>query len=223
MTIIERPRTPLAAEKPPEFMRPLFQQFARPSGWLGRIAGSLMAKGTDDDRWLVDLLEVQPDDRVLEVGFGPGVAIELIAARATRGLVAGVDPSDVMVRQATKRNWQAVQDGRVQLRQGSVSELPFPDASFTKVLALHSIYFWPSVEAGLRELYRVLSTGGRLAIGVRMYQPKSGLINPSRYGLTDDQVQDITSTLEHVGFRDVETQHRTLRGETITAILGRHP
>src|SRR5438105_12614919 len=217
MTIIERPRTPLAAEKPPEFMRPLFQQFARPSGWLGRIAGSLMAKGTDDDRWLVDLLEVQPDDRVLEVGFGPGVAIELIAARATRGLVAGVDSSDVMVRQATKRNWQAVQDGPVQLRQGSVSELPLPDASFTKVLALHSIYFWPSVEAGLRELYRVLSTGGRLAIGVRMYQPKSGLINPSRYGLTDDQIQDIRSTLEHIGFRAVETQQRALRREMITA------
>ena len=221
--MIEHPLAPRTTETPPQLLRPLFQQFARPSGWLGRIAGSLMAKGADDDRWLVDLLEVQPDDRVLEVGSGPGVAIELIAARATRGLVVGVDPSDVMVRQATRRNRQAVQDGRVQLRQGSVSELPFADSSFTKALALHSIYFWPSVETGLRELYRVLSPDGRLAIGVRMYQPKAGRLNPSRYGLTDDQVQDITSTLEHVGFRDVETQHRTLRRETITAILGRHP
>src|SRR5207253_10930844 len=125
-------RTPLAAEMPPQLMRPLFQQFARPSGWLGRLAGSMMAKGTEDDRWLVDLLELQPDDRVLEVGFGPGVAIESIAARATHGLVAGVDPSDVMVRQATKRNWQAVQDGRVQLQQGCVAQLPFPDSTFTK-------------------------------------------------------------------------------------------
>ena len=221
--MIEHPLAPRTTETPPQLLRPLFQQFARPSGWLGRIAGSLMAKGADDDRWLVDLLEVQPDDRVLEVGSGPGVAIELIAARATRGLVVGVDPSDVMVRQATKRNRQAVQDGRVQLRQGSVSELPFADSSFTKALALHSIYFWPSVETGLRELYRVLSPDGRLAIGVRMYQPKAGRLNPSRYGLTDDQVQDIASTLEHSGFRDVETQHRTLRRETITAIQARHP
>jgi ubiquinone/menaquinone biosynthesis C-methylase UbiE len=182
-----------------------------------------MAKGADDDRWLVDLLDVQPEDRVLEVGFGPGVAIELIAARATRGLVAGVDPSDVMVRQATKRSWQAVEAGRVQLQQGTVSALPFPDSSFTKALALHSIYFWPSLEQGLRELYRVLSPGGRLAVGVRMYQPKAGRLNPSRYGLTEDQVQDIKSTLESVGFRDVETQQRVLRRETITAILGRHP
>jgi hypothetical protein len=80
MTISERSRAPLAAEKPPELMRRFFQQFARPSGWLGRIAGSMMAKGAEDDRWLVDLLDVQPDDRALEVGFGPGVAIALIAA-----------------------------------------------------------------------------------------------------------------------------------------------
>src|SRR5207253_9124548 len=112
--MIEHPLAPPTAETPPQLLRPLLQQFARPSGWLGHIAGLLMAKGADDDRWLVDLLEVQPDDRVLEVGFGPGVAIELIATRATRGLVGGIDPSDVMVQQATKRNRQAVQEGRVQ-------------------------------------------------------------------------------------------------------------
>jgi hypothetical protein len=81
------------AERPPELLRPLFQQFGRTSGLLGRLAALLMAKGADDDRWLVDLLDMQPDDCVLEVGFGPGAAIELIAARATRGLVGSVDPS----------------------------------------------------------------------------------------------------------------------------------
>jgi ubiquinone/menaquinone biosynthesis C-methylase UbiE len=104
-----------------------------------------------------------------------------------------------------------------------VSALPFPDSSFTKALALHSTYFWPSLEQGLRELYRVLSPGGRLAIGVRMYQPRAGRLSPSRYGLTDDQVGGIKLTLESVGFEDVETQQRLLRRETITAILARHP
>src|SRR5205085_2607348 len=138
---------------------PLFDQFARPSGLLGRLAGRLMAKGVEDDEWLVNLLEIEPYDRVLEVGLGPGVAIELMAARATNGLVAGVDPSGVMLHEAKRRVWPGVEQGRIDLRDGTIAALPFPDASFTKALALHSIYFWPSIEFGLKELHRVLRPG----------------------------------------------------------------
>jgi SAM-dependent methyltransferase len=117
-----------------------------------------MAKGNEDDAWLIRLLEIGPEDRVLEVGFGPGVAIELLAARATDGFVAGIDPSDVMVGQARSRNRSAVEQGRVDLREGTVASLPIPDASFTAALALHSVYFWPSIVAGLRELCPLLAT-----------------------------------------------------------------
>ena len=182
-----------------------------------------MAQGTDDDRWLVDLLEIQPADHVLEVGSGPGVALELMAARATHGLVAGVDPSDVMVRQARRRNWAAVQDGRVVLHQGTVAALPYADAFFTKALALHSIYFWPSIEEGVRELHRVLRPGGRLAIGVRMHRPQAGRFNPARYGLTAHQLAEIRSVLDAVGFADMQTRQRDLGRETVTALVARRP
>src|SRR5579875_3191486 len=97
----------------------LFAQFARPSGPLGRVAGWMMARTDADDRWIVDLLDVQPDDRVLEIGFGPGVAIALLAARATAGIVVGVDPSDVMAQQAARRNRAAVRAGRVRSRRAA--------------------------------------------------------------------------------------------------------
>jgi len=58
--------------RPPRLLRPLFEQFGRPSGLLGRLAGRIMAKADADDRWVTDLLEVRPDDRVLDVGCGPG-------------------------------------------------------------------------------------------------------------------------------------------------------
>jgi ubiquinone/menaquinone biosynthesis C-methylase UbiE len=209
------------AERPPGWLRPLFDQFARPSGWLGRLAGALMAKTEDDDRWIVDLMDVQPADRVLEVGFGPGVAIRLIAERATQGFVAGVDPSDVMLRQATQRNQAAVASSKVELRCGSVESLPYSDAAFDKVVALHSLYFWPSLEQGLREITRVLVPGGLLVLGVRMKRSGVGRLNPSRYGLTDQAVAEIIATLSALGYTDVQTHQREFTRDTVTAILAR--
>jgi len=210
-----------AAEQPPRLLRGLLGQFGRPSGALGRLAGQLMARGDEDDRWIVELLDVQPDDRVLDVGFGPGVAVQLIAERATSGLVAGVDPSDVMVQQATHRNEAAAKAGRVDLRRGTVQYLPYPDGFFTKACALHSVYFWQSLEKGLRELRRALAIDAILVLAVRMRRAGAGRLDPSRYGLTDEQVASIQRTLESLGYRDVSTRQRRFPRETVTAIIGR--
>lgn len=73
--------------------------------------------------WAVSLLDVQPADRVLEVGFGPGVAIAEFAGRATHGHVFGIDHSRAMVRHASRRNAVAVRAGRVHLTHASVERL----------------------------------------------------------------------------------------------------
>src|SRR5215207_10369885 len=94
-------------------------QFGRPHGFAGRLAGWEMALRPSNrkrNRWAVALLEVQPHDCVLEVGFGPGLAIRELVRRATDGLVMGIDHSEVMVRQAAVRNRAAVEQGRVELR-----------------------------------------------------------------------------------------------------------
>ena len=132
------PTTPgqTAAGKRPARSR-LRKQFGRPTGWLGALAGQLMArKNRAMNLAAVELLDVKPTDRILEIGFGPGVAIEALSRSATVGLVAGIDPSAVMLRQATKRNRQAIEAGRVVLKSGTASELPFDDGAFDKVLAV---------------------------------------------------------------------------------------
>ncbi|HLH21124.1 MAG TPA: class I SAM-dependent methyltransferase [Chloroflexota bacterium] len=199
----------------------LFAQFARPSGPLGRVAGWLMARTDADDRWIVDLLDVQPDDRVLEIGFGPGVAIALLAARATAGIVVGVDPSDVMAQQAARRNRAAVRAGRVALAQGSATALPFGAAQFTKACAIHALYFWSPLDAALREAYRVLAPGGLLVLAGRTLRPHASRFDPSRYGLSDAQLGAIVAGLETAGFDDVTEQRRDLGRETIAALLAR--
>src|SRR5215207_2443724 len=205
-----------AAPVPPAFLRPLFSQFGCPRGWLGGLAGRFMAKNTYDDEWLADVLDVEPDDRVLEVGFGPGVGIGVLARRAHRGLVAGVDPSDVMLRQARRRNARAIEASRVDLRLGMAERLPFDDASFTKACALHSVYFWPSVEGGVAEMARVLEPGGRVAIGVRMRAQRGGVFNPSRYGMTPEQVDELVNVLGRHGFTQLSTPRRDFPRELLT-------
>lgn len=123
--------------------------FGRPQGLLGRLGGHIMARmNAACGAWVAQLLDVHPTDRVLEVGFGSGVVVAWLAARATAGLVAGVDPSPEMVGQALARNREAVRGGRVDLRCASVESLPFPDGQFDKVLAINAVQVWPDPRAG---------------------------------------------------------------------------
>jgi len=152
--------------------------FGCPKGILGQLGGIIMARTNQKcAAWVIALLDIQPHDRVLEVGFGPGVGIQLLAKSASAGYVAGVDYSEAMVEQATARNVQAIESGRVDLRHGSVECLPFEDNTFDKALAINSMQVWPDAVAGLQETRRVLKPGGRIALGFTPYsgQPQSGV------------------------------------------------
>jgi ubiquinone/menaquinone biosynthesis C-methylase UbiE len=143
-------------------------QFMRPHGIWGRLAGWEMALRSSNRRrnaWAVDLLDVRAIDRVLEIGFGPGIAIRELNERATRGYVCGIDHSKEMVRQARRRNRRAVRAGRVDLRVGSVESLPAAlDGPFDRVLAVNNMGMWRDPDERLKELRSIMSSGGRIAI-----------------------------------------------------------
>jgi SAM-dependent methyltransferase len=156
----------------------LMRMFGRPKGILGRLGGIVMARTNQKcAAWVIDLLGIQPNDSVLEVGFGPGVGIELLARLVSGGYVAGIDPSEEMIEQAKARNVKAIERGRLDLRYGSAESLPFEGNTFTKALAINSMQVWPDAVAGLREMQRVMKPGGRIALGFTPYsgQSKNGL------------------------------------------------
>jgi ubiquinone/menaquinone biosynthesis C-methylase UbiE len=158
--------------------KPLMRMFGRPEGILGWLGGLIMARvNRDAAAQVIELLDARPDDKVLEVGFGPGVAIQLLLHRVPTGSVAGVDQSQEMVRQAGARNADALRSRRVDLRYGSVERLPFTDETFDKALAINSMQAWQDAGAGLREIRRVLKHGGNVALGftVNSGQPKEGV------------------------------------------------
>jgi SAM-dependent methyltransferase len=147
--------------------RVLRAQFGRPSGLLGTAAGYIMARtpsNLERIRWTLSLLDVKAGDRVLEVGFGPGVAIELLSKVATAGFVAGIDHSQEMVRHASRRNAKAVREGRVALHRASASAPPAFDRPFDKIFTINSIHFWEDPVDCLTKLRRLLRPGGVMAV-----------------------------------------------------------
>ena len=117
-------------------------------------------------------LEVEARDAVLEIGCGSGHQLLGMASRVTRGFVAGVDPSELMLRHARQRNRRFIRKGRLRLVQGSSSDLScFESGSFDKAFAVDVIHFWSDPRSDLRELWRVLRPGGRLLLG---YGPTPG-------------------------------------------------
>jgi ubiquinone/menaquinone biosynthesis C-methylase UbiE len=158
-------------------------------------------------RWTVALLDLQPTDHVLEIGFGPGIGIQHAVAQATAGVVAGVDYSPAMVRMARHRNVAAIRARRVVLTHGNVGALPYPDAAFDKAFTIHCIYFWADPRACLAEVRRVLRPSGRLAVTIMPKDrwPPSRTAPPDLFTLyTPDEVARLLSL---AGFRDVRVEH----------------
>jgi ubiquinone/menaquinone biosynthesis C-methylase UbiE len=154
------------------------RMFGRPRGVLGRLGGIIMARANADcGAWVTELLEVEANDSVLEVGFGPGVIIQRLSKLASAGHVAGIDPSREMVEQARARNAIGIKGGLVDLQRGSVESLPFDDNSFDKALAINSMQVWPDSNTGLTEIRRVMKPGASVAIGFTSYsgQQNKGL------------------------------------------------
>jgi SAM-dependent methyltransferase len=148
-------------------IRRLVGQFGRPHGLPGHVAGWVMGHRSSNRRrnlWVVSLLDVTPTDRVLEIGFGPGIAVQALSRLAIEGRVYGVDASDVMVRQARRRNAGAVRSGRVDLRVGSVDRLPAFGDQLDKILAVNSMGFWPEPAKRLKEVRDRLRPGGVIAL-----------------------------------------------------------
>jgi ubiquinone/menaquinone biosynthesis C-methylase UbiE len=179
------------------------------------LAAHLVARLTGEaNRWMVDCLEVGPGDRLLDVGCGPGLAVEY-AAGVRGARAAGVDVSEVMVRQARRRNRRAIARNVVEIQRADAARLPYADASFTAAATLNSLQFWPSPEAGLAELERVLVPGGRVAV---VLMARTG--DPSHVD-DPDWVVETTDVMAAAGFSDVRAEARTFGGVPHRALLGR--
>jgi ubiquinone/menaquinone biosynthesis C-methylase UbiE len=168
---------------------------------LDVILGHVMAIETASlNSQALELLGLQPSDRLLEVGFGHGRTIRSAAAQVPQGFVAGVDVSEDMVRMAQRRCVELVGKGLVELTVGDSRRLPYVDTSFDKVLSVHTIYFWKEPVKDLGEMFRVLRPGGRLVLGFRAKSDNGATSDFPETVYSFYSIDEVSTLLESAGF-----------------------
>ena len=168
----------------------------------------LFNRNPESNRIVVDLLDLTPHDRVLEVGCGPGAAIEHAAERIGADRVAAVEPSPTFVDMARRRVPGA------DVRDGSATEIPFDDGTFTVIWSIASMHHWPERDQGLAAQTAKLAPGGRLVIAER-------LLDKPGHGITPDQTTDVACLLERLGCAEVRTFTQANGNKTIQLIEAR--
>jgi cyclopropane fatty-acyl-phospholipid synthase-like methyltransferase len=122
-------------------------------------------------RWAVDLLAVEPSHRILEIGPGRGVALELISERLDEGTAIGIERSATAVAAARQRLRPAIERGVADVRHIAVEDADYPPATFDTVFAVNVNTFWTrDARADLARIRRWLVPGGRLIL---VYEPPS--------------------------------------------------
>jgi SAM-dependent methyltransferase len=120
--------------------------------------------------WGLEQVHLEKQFTMLDVGCGGGRTIHKLATVASEGQVYGIDYSPASVAAARHNNAEWIESGRVHIQPGSVSHLPFPDGTFDIVTAVETHYYWPDLEADMREILRVLRPGGRLVVIAETYK-----------------------------------------------------
>lgn len=185
------------------------------TGLVGTLIATIMAKETRGDNfWAIETLAPKEGQHILDIGTGHGNALAELAKRTTNGLAAGIDPSEVMVRMASRRNAEAIRAGAINVVAGNANALPFPDGSFDGALAVHVLYFWPDLVRPFAEIARVLKPGGRLVLLFRTSgDPRTASFPSSAYRFRS--VDEVRTALEQAGFM-VERVTGHLQGERMT-------
>jgi ubiquinone/menaquinone biosynthesis C-methylase UbiE len=194
-------------------------QCQKPRGWLGRLELWRMnlshSRVTD---WGLTHIPIEDHYTILEVGCGGGRTISKLAARATQGKVYGVDYSEESVAASKRTNARWIDMGRVEVRYGSVSQLPFPDGMFDLVTAVETHFWWPNLPANMREIFRVLKSGGKLIIIAEVYKGANTMVSKlvekfaSRTGMSLLSADEHHELFAKAGYSDVQIIEKRNKG-----------
>ena len=198
-----------------------------PSKPTGRAGADMLRymneEHSDLTLWALDLIAYNKEDRILDIGCGGGATLRCLYDRVPDGHLTGVDYSDVAVALSGETNADIIASGRMEIVSGSVSDLPFEDASFDKIVTVESFYFWPDPIESLKEVRRVLSPGGVFLLVSEIYERADLTLhcreNIEKYHMNVPGIREFQEMFLSAGF--AETVIHTREGEFWIAVEGK--
>jgi ubiquinone/menaquinone biosynthesis C-methylase UbiE len=179
-------------------------QAKKPTGFVGRFLARGMALGHRSFyKNTAKVLDLQPDDKYLEIGFGSGLFIKKYASHVSR--IAGLDYSEDMVNLASSINENLIKSGKAEFKQGTVSNIPWNNDEFSAVAGIETFFFWPEPEASLEEIFRVLAPEGRLVLEMAYNKDdgKDHTKHIKKYNFTLYSGEEMKALLKEAGFSDI--------------------
>lgn len=186
------------------FRKFIASQFKRPTGVIGILTSNLMIKGNDKnyDRLIRDL-ELQPDDKILEIGYGPGLGIHKLAEICSSCTIHGIDFSKLMYIRAGWYNKDYVKAGKVQLQYGDFLKVPVASNDYDKIFCLNVVYFWNELSVPFQKVFTILKNGGSF----HMYMAGKSFLEKSKAPdsiFNKYSIDQVVEALKAAGFISVE-------------------
>jgi len=190
-------------------------QFKKPTGLFGIFTSNMMVKNNQKnyDKIIKDL-DLQANDNLLEIGYGPGIGIQMIAQLCPDCTIHGIDFSKLMYKKASKHNKPYIDNGRVQLQYGDFLKTSALDNNYDKVFCLNVVYFWDELNSPFEKVLSLLKKGGAFHIYMA---DKNTLIEKKAPDSVFNKysIEQVKETLKATGFENVE--HHVEKGLYIKA------
>jgi cyclopropane fatty-acyl-phospholipid synthase-like methyltransferase len=184
-------------------IRLIGNQFKKPTGLFGKVISRKMIKGNKPEYdIIIPELDIKPNDRLLEIGYGPGLGVNRIASDYDC-FISGIDFSYLMYKEATKRNKKHIEKKKVELHYGDFLKSELTANEYDKVFCLNVIYFWDKLDIPFTKINKTLKEGGLFC----MFMVDINFLNKFKFTKDDIfnkyTIEQVINELKSAGFNDI--------------------
>jgi ubiquinone/menaquinone biosynthesis C-methylase UbiE len=187
-----------------QIIKYIAKQFGKPEGFGGILSTFVMnLLNRKLYRSIIEILQIDKNDTILDIGFGNGFLLNKIAKRKPKKMF-GIEISRDMIFAANKRNKSYISDKKMELIEADVQHLPYSDASIDKIYTVNTVYFWKNTKVGFNEILRVLKPNGLFINAIYTKNWLDKLII-TKYGFSKFADGQLENETVQSGFSSVQT------------------